>query len=75
MAKVIDITDRLDFDENPVIKVRGVELEVNADAATMLKVMGLLSEKDAPGIKEVLTEKRRGRESKGWASASRTSRS
>ena len=55
MAKVIDITDRLDFDENPVIKVRGVELEVNADAATMLKVMGLLSEKDAPGIKEVLT--------------------
>ena len=54
MAKVIDITERLDFDGNPIIKVKDVELEVNADAATMLKVMGVLSKKDDPGAKEVL---------------------
>lgn len=54
MAKIVDITERLDFDGNPVIKVKDVELEVNADSTTMLKVMGILSEKDEPGIKEVL---------------------
>lgn len=44
MAKVIDITDKLDFDTNPKIKVKGKEYEVNADAETVLKVMGLYGE-------------------------------
>ncbi len=54
MAKVIDITDRLDFDGNPYIRVRDVEVEVNADASTMLKVMGVLSRGEGTGTKEVL---------------------
>ncbi len=54
MAKVVDITDRLDFDGNPYIRVKDVEVEVNADAATMLKVMGVLSRDDNMGTKEVL---------------------
>lgn len=54
MAKIVDITERLDFDGNPVIKVKDVKLEINADAATMLKVMGILGETDEPGVKEVL---------------------
>lgn len=41
MSKVIDITDKLAFDENPVLKIRDVEIEINTDATTMLKVMGL----------------------------------
>ena len=44
MAKVIDITDKLDFDSNPKIQIKGKEYEVNADAETVLKVMGLFGE-------------------------------
>lgn len=40
MAKVVDITDKLDFDSNPKIKIKDKEYEVNADAETVLKVMG-----------------------------------
>ena len=44
MAKKIDISDKLNFDENPVIVVDGVELEVNSDAETMLRIMGAFGE-------------------------------
>lgn len=54
MAKAIDITERLDFDGNPAIKVKDMEIEVSADAATMLKVMGILRKNEHPGVKEVL---------------------
>ncbi len=43
MAKVIDITDKLDFDENPKLKIGTLEVEVNADAETVLRLMGALS--------------------------------
>ncbi len=32
MSKVVDITDKLEFEENPKLVVKGKELEVNADA-------------------------------------------
>lgn len=41
MARVVDITEKLDFDSNPKIKIKKKEYEVNADAETVLKVMGL----------------------------------
>lgn len=44
MAKVIDITDKLDFDSNPKIQIKGKEYEVNADAETVLVIMGLFGE-------------------------------
>ena len=44
MGKIVDITDKLSFDENPKVVVKGKELEVNADAATVLKIMGLLGD-------------------------------
>ena len=53
MGKVVDITDKLTFDGNPKLKIKGVELEVNADAPTMLKVMGLMGSED-PGVQEIL---------------------
>ena len=37
--KKYDITDKLTFDGNPALVIKGKELEVNADAPTMLKVM------------------------------------
>lgn len=53
MAKIIDITDKLSFDSNPKLVIKGKELEVNADAPTMLKVMGLMGG-EAPGMDDIL---------------------
>ena len=53
MARVVDITDKLSFDQNPTLVVKGKKLEVNADAPTLLKVMSLLGNKE-PGIDEIL---------------------
>lgn len=52
MAKVVDITNKLEFDGNPKLKIKDKEIEVNADAPTMLKVMNLV---DDPTPKEVIT--------------------
>lgn len=51
MAKIIDITDKLNFEENPILKVKDVELEIDASAENMLKVMGLAS--DSPSAEDV----------------------
>lgn len=53
MAKIVDITDKLTFDGNPSLKIKGKILEVNADAPTMLKIMGLMSCGD-PGPEEIM---------------------
>lgn len=42
MAKIVDITDKLTFDGNPSLVIKGKQLEVNADAPTMLKVMNFI---------------------------------
>lgn len=53
MAKrVVDITEKLSFDENPVLKVKDTTVEVNSDAATVLKIMGILSR--GTSAKEIL---------------------
>ncbi len=41
MSRVVDITDKLSFDENPKLSIKGKELEVNTDATTVLKIMGI----------------------------------
>lgn len=41
MGKIIDITDKLSFDENPVIRIKEEELEIQASAENMLKIMGM----------------------------------
>ena len=51
MARKVDITDKLTFDGNPFIVIKGKELEVNADAPTVLRIMNLAA--DDPGPKEV----------------------
>lgn len=44
MAKMIDITDKLTFDGNPTLIIKGKKIEVNADAPTMLKIMNIMTE-------------------------------
>ena len=46
MSKMIDITEKLEFDENPVLKIGTVEAEVNADAETVLRLMGVFADGD-----------------------------
>lgn len=46
MGKVVNITDKLNFDENPKLKIKDIEVEVNADAETVLLIMGEFSNKD-----------------------------
>lgn len=40
MRKVVDITEKLSFEENPKIQIKDKVFEVNADASTMLEIMG-----------------------------------
>ena len=40
--KKIDITDRLNFEENNCLIIKGKEIEVNSDAPSMLKVLQLM---------------------------------
>lgn len=40
--KVLDITDKLKAQEQPVLKIKDVELPVNDDAITLLTVMELM---------------------------------
>lgn len=53
MGKIVDITNKLSFEGNPTLTIKGKNLEVNADAPTMLKIMGLMGDAK-PGAKEIL---------------------
>lgn len=53
MAKVIDITEKLSFEENPQLEIKGTILEVNTDATTALKLMQLVGSGDEMTAKEV----------------------
>lgn len=46
MGRVVDITEKLSFDENPKLRIKNVEVEVNSDAATMLKIMQTIGDGD-----------------------------
>lgn len=43
MGKIVDITERLNFEGNPKLKVKDTFLEINADAPTVLKIMGIMN--------------------------------
>lgn len=44
MAKILDITDKLTYDGNPVLVIKGKEIEVNADAVSMLRIINLMQD-------------------------------
>lgn len=48
MARVVDITSKLEFDGNPKLRIKDKEIEVNADAPTMLKVMNMVGDDPTP---------------------------
>lgn len=56
--KVIDITEKLNFEEKPKIKIRDVEITVNNSAVVMLKIMPKLNkDKISPNDVIDVTEK------------------
>ena len=55
MAKIVDITEKLCFEENPVMQIGTLEVEVNADAETMLRLMGAFGNKgELQAVEEAL---------------------
>ena len=54
MSRVVDITEKLNNEEAPELQIRDTKIHVNTDAATMLKIMGILSEGEDVGPKEVI---------------------
>lgn len=46
MGKVLDITEKLKFEENPALIISGKKYEVNADANTMIEVMAEIDSGD-----------------------------
>ena len=54
MAKTVNITDKLDFDGNPIIVIKDKEIEVDASAETVLKVMGKFSEGNTSSPKAIV---------------------
>ena len=53
MSKIIDITNKLNFDEKPIFKVKDIEIEANNDAVTMLKVAAIF-ENDKIKMSDIL---------------------
>lgn len=56
MAKKVNITDKLDLGGNPYLVIGDKELQVNTDAATMLKIMEKYKDTDTGKVsaKEIM---------------------
>lgn len=48
MAKTVDITSKLNFEEKPQLKIKDTLITVNNEAATILKLLPKMSEKVTP---------------------------
>lgn len=51
MARKVDITEKLSFNEAPCLVIKGKELNLHDDAATVLKAVDIMSE--GSGAKQV----------------------
>lgn len=49
MAKIINITDKLDLSGNPYLVIGDAKVEVNADAATAIKIIGKYKDASVSG--------------------------
>lgn len=47
MARVVDITEKLNFEEKPSLVIKEKKIEINDDAATVLKLLGKAGEADS----------------------------
>lgn len=55
MSKIIDITNKLNFEEKPKILVNGTEIEVNNDAISFIKTVALFDSEDGVKTSDILS--------------------
>ena len=55
MSKIIDITNKLNFDEKPKILVKGTEIEVNNDAISFIKAIALFDSENGVSSSDLLS--------------------
>lgn len=53
MSRIVNITDKLNFEENPALQIGDMTVEVHADAETVLRLMGTFQGKDEVDINTV----------------------
>lgn len=54
MAKRIDITEKLSFEERPIIIVKGKEIEVNDDAVSILKAFSKVDKNESISVSTIM---------------------
>lgn len=55
MSKIIDITNKLNFEEKPKILVKGTEIEVNNDAISFIKAIALFDSENGVSSSDLLS--------------------
>lgn len=55
MSKIIDITNKLNFDEKPKLVIKGTEIEVNNDAISFIKTVALFDSEDGVKTSDILS--------------------
>ena len=59
MSKIIDITNKLNFDERPKLVIKGTEIEVNNDAISFIKAIALFDSENGVSSSDLLSLTRR----------------
>lgn len=44
MSKIIDLTDKLNFKEKPIVRIKDIDVNVNDDAISVLKIAAYFSD-------------------------------
>ncbi len=55
MSKIIDITNKLNFDEKPKLVIKDTEIEVNNDAISFIKTVALFDSEDGVKPSDILS--------------------
>ncbi len=55
MSKIIDITNKLNFDERPKLVIKGTEIEVNNDAISFIKAIALFDSENGVSSSDLLS--------------------
>ena len=55
MSKIIDITNKLNFDEKPKLVIKGTEIEVNNDAISFIKTVAIFDSEDGVKPSDILS--------------------
>lgn len=55
MARIVDITDKLNFEEPPALKIKGVDIPINNKAVDVLRITPLMQSKGGISVEDFNT--------------------